>query len=317
MQLFDSEKPFNELLVICNDGAGNGRTSELKETLARVWSGGRLRFKFAQKGDRESLSRLAKRSAVQARERRGALVAVGGDGTINAVAQAAWEAGVPLGIVPRGTFNYLARDLGIPLDIEAAATILTKPRVLDFRPGLVNDQVFMVNASVGLYRKLLEDREAFKQRFGRHRISAMLSGMLSLLGQRSQLRLVIEHGGHSRRVRTPSLFVANNRLQLEQIGLPLAGELGRDRLGAIVVRPVGTARLMGLALLGALGTLGEAEHLEAFPVSRLNVAGLGRHQIKVAMDGEVKRLQLPLTFRRPQHGLQVLVPSMGDAAPRR
>ena len=82
----------------------------------------------------------------------------------------------------------------------------------------INDRVFLVNASLGLYPDLLEDREAYKARFGRSRWVAFVAACATLLRAQRQLRLHIEMGGTVRDVRTLTLFVGNNRLQLQQFG---------------------------------------------------------------------------------------------------
>ena len=108
-------------------------------------------------------------AAIANASEKGTLVAAGGDGTLNAVAAAALESGWRLGIVPLGTFNFYARDLGIPLDARAAARILLEGATREVAVGHINGHLFLNNASFGLYRKLLEDREELKSRLGRYR----------------------------------------------------------------------------------------------------------------------------------------------------
>ena len=123
----------------------------------------------------------ARRAVEQAMAQGGAVVAAGGDGTINAVAQEAHDAGCPMGVLPQGTFNYFSRTHGIPTETTEAIRALMSSRVEPVQVGLVNENVFLVNASLGLYPALLEDREQFKQRFhqspgregARHRDSAV------------------------------------------------------------------------------------------------------------------------------------------------
>ena len=85
--------------------------------------------------------------------------------------------------------------------------------------GLVNDRVFLVNASLGLYPQLLEDREAWKRRLGRSRLVALAAALATLLRAHRRLRLASSTAAAPRDVRTPTLFVGNNRLQMEQIGI--------------------------------------------------------------------------------------------------
>ncbi len=130
----------------------------------------------------------------------------------------------------------------------------------------VDERLFLVNASLGLCPDLLEDREACKARFGRSRAVALCAGLVTLLRAQRQLRLHVEHGRTKRDVRTLTLFVGNNPLQLEHLGLPCEvdgpGGIGQGSLAAIILKPIGTGSMLRLMWHGALGTLGAAEQLE-------------------------------------------------------
>ena len=171
-------------------------------------------------------------AAQAAQQRGGVLVAVGGDGSINLVASQAWRMGLPMGVIPQGTFNYFARAHGISQDAEAAMRQLLDGvrhrRVRPVQVGLLNEHVFLVNASLGLYPQLLADRELFKQRFGRSRwVAAWAAVATALRGPRYlQLRLGTPGAGETT-VRTPTLFVGNNPLQLDQLGMPEAPWVGQ------------------------------------------------------------------------------------------
>ena len=249
---------------------------------------------FAAAGD---LPASAERAAARALATGSAVVAVGGDGTINAVAQAAHAAGCAMGVLPQGTFNYFARTHGIPTEPADAMAALLAATPQPVQVGAVNDRVFLVNASLGLYPDLLEDRETYKSRFGRSRLVALASVAATLLRERRQLRLRIERGGDARDVRTPTLFIGNNRLQLEQVGLAEAPALDAGRMAAVMLRPIGTAAMLWLLVRGAFGSLGEADDIESFEFDHMRVAPRRRHgRLKVAFDGEVAWMRAPLEF---------------------
>lgn len=97
------------------------------------------------------LSEVAAQAAAAAAATNTAVIAVGGDGSLNAVAQAAHSAGCPMGVIPYGTFNYFARTHGIPTDPLAAARMLLEARPLPVQVAAINDRLFLVNASLGIY----------------------------------------------------------------------------------------------------------------------------------------------------------------------
>jgi diacylglycerol kinase family enzyme len=266
--------------------------------------------------DPSALAGLAREAVRRALGCGGAVVAAGGDGTINAVAQQVIGSGRPLGLLPQGTFNYFARAHGVPTDPGAAARALLRARPEPIRVGRVGDRVFLVNASIGLYADLLEDREAWKRRFGRSRAVALLAALATLLRGVRPLRLELTTGGATRKVRTSTLFVGNNPLQLERLGMTVDASIGDGRLAAVVVPPFGGLRLLWLALRGALGGLGDASPLTRLDVERLVVRPSRlslRPSMRIATDGEVLRLPSPLRIEVHPEPLRLLVPAPGDA----
>ena len=266
----------------------------------------------------------AVQSAVQLALRHGgAVVAAGGDGTISTVTQAALTAGCPMGVIPQGTFNYFGRTHGISQDTEAATRSLLGARLQPVQIGRISSadqhRAFIVNASLGLYPKLLEDREAYKQEYGRSRLVAAWAALMTLTTAHRPLRLQLQAGGESRSVRTQTLFIGNNALQLQQTGIPGVAALESGALVAIMLKPVGTRGLLGLMLRGAFGQLGDADSVVSFGFTRLAVqpaAPMQTRRIKVATDGEVFFMRAPLVFDVWPQPLMLLKPSPGDEAER-
>jgi diacylglycerol kinase family enzyme len=312
--------PTSPLQFVINLAAGSSDAEtkrEVIETALRL-AGRRGELLFSRPAE---LARVAQEAAAQAIATRTAMVAVGGDGTLNTVAQAAHAVGCAMGVVPRGTFNYFARTHGIPADTTEAVRLLLRSAPAPVQVAGINDRVFLVNASLGLYPDLLEDREAYKARFGRSRWVAFVAAFATLLRAQRRLRLHIEMGGTARDVQTLTLFVGNNRLQLQQFGAEpedtRAGTPGHGSMAALVLRPIGTLSMIRLMLHGAVGTLGEAQSVERFEFERMVVRPTlapGRRGVKVAFDGEVTRMRAPLDFRVLAKPLYLLMPCPQDTA---
>ncbi len=317
----EAPTPDPALIVVFNVGAGHGRADELRQVLREGCAAAGRRLELLEVQDPMQLLAMAHQAVEQARACGGVVVAAGGDGTINTVAQAALGSGCPFGVLPQGTFNYFSRTHGIPADAAEALQVLLAGHRQPAQVGRVGDRVFLVNASLGLYPKLLEDREEWKRQFGRSRLVAFWAGLVTLLREHRSLRLAVESGGRQRELRTPTLFVGNNALQMEQLGLKEARAIDGGMLAAIALKPVGRLALLGLLLRGAWGRLGEAEDLIHIATPRLVVrarrrlGGLRGQRIKVATDGEVTWMQLPLTFEVAQDTLDLLRPP--SAAPER
>jgi diacylglycerol kinase family enzyme len=317
VEAIETIDPAAPLQFIINAASGQHEPASIgpviEEALRLSGRNGELLFAHPKQ-----LLNIAQKAAARAFGRRSALVAVGGDGTVNTVAQAAHAQGCTLGVLPQGTFNYFARTHGIPVDaLQALQTLLTCEPV-PVQVGLINDHVFLVNSSLGLYPELLQDREAFKARFGRSRLVAFGSALVTMLGGVHRvLRLHIEHGVDSRDIRTTALFIGNNRLQLEQVGLAQASALDQGCLAAVILRPIGELAMLWLLLRGSFGTLGESDTVESFQFHRMVVRprlGWDGFRVKVAFDGEVNWMRAPIEFKVSATPLYLIKPMTENGA---
>jgi diacylglycerol kinase family enzyme len=299
------------LFVVLNAASGSADGAEREQALRSAFDAGGRSYQIERVDDPKRLPAAAATAAAKAKAQHGAVVAAGGDGTLNVVAAAALAHDVPFGALPQGTFNYFGRSYAIPTELGAAAETLLRSSPQRVPVGLLNGIPFLVNASLGLYPELLEDREQYKQRLGRNRAVAAAAGLTTLLREHRQLALTVEQGDQQRVLRTPTLFVGLNRLQLERLGLADDESVGCSRMLAIALPPAGPAELLWLALRGAFGTLGDVPGIERFAFRAMTVRPwlpYGRRRIKVAMDGEVRWLQTPLRFELAPRALQLLLP---------
>ncbi|MFN3581871.1 MAG: diacylglycerol/lipid kinase family protein [Pseudomonas sp.] len=300
------QEPF---VFVMNTSSGSQDAEEIQHSIVRAMDEAGKNYVIMAVDEGSQLLDTAAKAVSRARKEGAIVVAVGGDGTLNAVAQQVLGKGVPFGILPQGTFNYFGRCFGISQETEKALHSLLNARIRPVNVGLLNDRMFLVNASLGLYPTLLEDREEFKQRFGRSRLVALWSAVVTLLRAHRQLRLQIEYEGKTRTLRTPTIVVDNNALQLKHMGLDQTDELARDHLVAITSKPLSTLGLYGVLVRGLLSRLGEDENLISFGFDTLTVRlGRGRKRTKVAMDGEIFHLNSPLVFKVAKDRLPLLVP---------
>jgi diacylglycerol kinase family enzyme len=300
------------LVVVMNARSGSGDADEARAQMRQIFENAGQAHEFLLIDRPENIPAIATRAVEIARQRNGAVIAAGGDGTINAVTQAVLPHELPFGIVPQGTFNYSSRAHGIPLETAAATRALLDARFKPIQVGVINDRIFVVNASLGLYPQLLQDREEYKRQFGRTRAVAFLAGLRSLMQEHRQLSLEIEHDRERELVHTPTLFVGNNPLQLEQIGLPEAQDVQRRRLAAVIIRTQRPGALLWLALRGALGQLADARNVRDFSFRQMTVhprLRYGERAIKVAVDGEILSMRPPLKFSVAPQSLWLMTPA--------
>jgi YegS/Rv2252/BmrU family lipid kinase len=254
-----------------------------------------------------ALPQLTQKIVARHQDKKGIIVVAGGDGTLNAVAQALMHGKTPMGIIPLGTFNYVARALGIPLNpLEAAHTVLNGQHHT-IHVGCVNQRIYLNNASIGLYPRLIEQREYDNHRFGRFRFVAKISGFVSLMREQQKLKLKLIVDGQVKPIESPLVFFGNNQLQLQDYRMKLAECAGQGKLAVVAITEVSKVQILKLITRLQLGTFEQAPEVTAFCADSIRIESKAR-QMKVAIDGEVVYIQTPLHFSVAHCALTVLVP---------
>lgn len=307
--------PSSPLFVVLNAGSGSADAAETREIIEEGCAAAGRRLRIFLVDERTTVQALAREAVERARAVDGVVVAAGGDGTINTVARATLGSGLAFGVLPQGTFNYFSRAHGIPRDTAQALQVLLAEQPRPVQVGLVNDRIFLVNASMGLYAELLEERESYKVRYGRSRWVAFFAGLLTVMRGHRHWNLRIASQGVERDIRTTTLFVGNNPLQLLQVGIEHADAPENGQLAAVALKPMGVLAMPGLLVRGALGRLGSADEVLSFPFESMTVKAGRLHpprRVKVATDGEIAWAEMPLLFRVSPEPLWLVRP---DVAP--
>lgn len=149
-------------LMLLNPKARRGQES-LDPVMARLKGGGLA----VTVEPFDALPEIA-RDIVRLRDSADLVIVCGGDGSVSSAAVAVMESGLPMGIMPMGTANDLARTLAIPMDLPAAAEVIAKGETRRIDVGTVNGHAFFNVASIGLSSKLAQSLDTgMKKRFGR------------------------------------------------------------------------------------------------------------------------------------------------------
>lgn len=246
-------------------------------------------------------------------ERARAVVVAGGDGTINTFAQALAGSGVPLGIIPSGTFNYVARNYDIPEEPEQAVAVIAAQHAVAIDAPNVNGNVFLNNASLGLYAAAIQQRERQQARFGRRRWVAFAAALYAVMRPGRRLDIAVENNGETRHFRTHILFVGNNARQLEDYNLKGADCLASGQLVFHIAKPHTRLGLLWLALRLVIGATTQADELESFCASRVTISARWRRSLRVVLDGELVRLAMPLNFSIQRGALNLITPQRESA----
>jgi diacylglycerol kinase family enzyme len=242
------------------------------------------------------------------------LVAGGGDGTVNAVAAAIIGTETRLGVLPLGTLNHFARDLGIPLDLDAAVATVVSGTVTAVDAGEVNGKIFVNNSSLGLYPAVVRLRDNLQSTAGYGKWRAFLRASMGILLRFPRLRLEMTPVGRSTiRCKTPLLFVGNNSYETGLLTLGTRKRLDGGELW--IVLPAAATRWRMFMLLVAMvrGTEERAEELTTLTSPDLLIRSRKR-RLRVATDGEVITLKPPLRYRIHRKALLVMTPQAAETA---
>jgi diacylglycerol kinase family enzyme len=235
------------------------------------------------------------------------LIVGGGDGTISAAASALVGTNTLLGILPLGTLNHFARDLGIPADLTDAAKVIAARKDCAVDVAEMNEHLFINNSAIGLYPLMVIDRDMQRKRLGRSKRLAMIVASARTLARFGHQRLTLTVNDEKERVDTPLLFVGNNDYRID-LGAPGQRESLDDGQLCVMVMRKKTRRGFIAASIRALFNRMRDDDMERIDgVERLRVSS-HRSSIAVSLDGEVVRAVPPLEYRIRKGALRVIAP---------
>lgn len=296
--------------VILNANAGLGHPRDEIEKLSELFraAGAQAKVHPARNGD--DLVELARRLA---RDKPPVIVAGGGDGTINAVASALVGTDIALGVLPLGTLNHFAKDLGIAAELDQAVRDIVAGHSSRVDVGEVNGRIFLNNSSIGLYPVLVIHREKQRRRLGRGKWHALFWATLTVLRRSPFLDVRLALDGREEQRRASFIFIGNNAYEMEGFNIGSRPRLDGGALSLYATHRRGRWSLLGLALRALFGRLHQADDFDAYTAHSVRLDT--RHKrLPVATDGEVTPMDLPLDYRIRPRALRVVVPRR-DAAP--
>lgn len=289
--------------LIANHGSGRKSAERIRALEARLRQRlPSLQVVRAKHHDEVLTAAKAARAAA-----RGTVFVAGGDGTQNAVANILRGSQVAMAALPLGTFNFFARGFEIPEDPLQAVDALCDGDLRDCSVGQVNGQVFLNNASLGLYPAILRERETVYQRWGRSRMAAYWTVLTTVLRPGHGMSLSVTADGQATHLRTPMIFIGSNPYQLRMMGLEGAHLPEAGKLALYYGPERGRFGMLRTALWLAFGKAKRGREFGMLAGANLELSSRHRH-ISVAIDGERKRFTLPLKISLMEDALRIVVP---------
>jgi diacylglycerol kinase family enzyme len=291
-----------KLLVLLNSRAGTlgqNLTDQVREEFLGLEVQAEVR-----EATGEAMERLARSAAGQDLD---AVVAAGGDGTVSTIAAALAGSSTPLGILPVGTLNHFAKDLGLPLDLIEAIRTVALGRPLKVDVARVNGRVFINNASIGLYPHIVRRREVQRERLKSNKWLAMFFAVLRVFRRFPLVRVRLEVQDGTALRTSPFVFVGNNLYELDLLNIGRRVRLDTGQLTLYVANCTGRLGSLRLGLRALLSRLEQARDFDCIHVQEVRVESRKR-RLLMAIDGELVRMAPPLHFQIWPRALTVLAP---------
>jgi diacylglycerol kinase family enzyme len=297
------------VVVLLNVAAGTVATDSPVQRIVEAFAGTSL------EADVRSVEASSMEEEVRAAagSRAEVVVVGGGDGTLSLAAQVLVGGGKPLGILPLGTLNHFAQDLGIPRELHESVRTIEAGHLREVDVGEANGRVFLNNCSIGLYPQMVKGREVLRHRSGEGKWLAMLRAAYDVLRRFPLVHVTLRVGEREAAFAAPFVFVGNNRYELSLLALGRRGRVDAGELGVYFSRSRGRLGLLRLALLGLLGRLEQDRDFDAFAVPCVEI-GTHRSHLRVALDGELAAIVPPVRCRSRPRALRVLAPPQEAAA---
>jgi diacylglycerol kinase family enzyme len=283
--------------IVVNQGAGSALSGDLTKKLEKHLPEARIRKIEESEGD-------DLKDALEEAANAGEVVGVsGGDGSINCAAQIAIDAGKPLLVIPGGTLNHLARDLGVE-DARTAVTALKEGSGIAMDVATIDGKAFLNTASFGSYAELVDAREKLESRIGKW--PAVLVAMIRVLRHGDPIEVEID--GRARKIWM--IFIGNCRYHPSGFAPAWRERLDDGQLDIRIVdaRPFARSRLIASVLTGRLG---RSRIYEQRVAEQLKVRSL-QGPLRLARDGETFDGPDEFVVEKIPKGLKVYAPVEGS-----
>jgi diacylglycerol kinase family enzyme len=230
------------------------------------------------------------------------LVVAGGDGTVNGAVDEIGGSSTPLGIIPRGTYNHFARDLGLPDDEDACIEIIAAKNMRTVDIAEANGKIFLNNASIGAYPFALILRDQYENHRGMQKRFAMIGAVIKTFFIFPVVSVTIETEKETYVRKTPFVFIGNNvytsgkRERLDEGVLSVYCAHKKSRWG-----------ILFMGLLSAVSSLKE-QYFDEHITKNLTIE-LKKNRTYVALDGDIISLNSPVQFSVRPQSLKVFAPT--------
>lgn len=232
-----------------------------------------------------------------------ALLVAGGDGTVNLLLPQLIASDVPVGLLPLGTLNLLARDIGLEGNLDDIVSHLSRLHARFVDLGEVNGRLFHSNAGLGFFARMAREREDARHLVPSSKtLGFMLAAMRAIWFHRP-ISIEVTVNGVAQTHEADALLVTNNHFE----GSPWHRDrLDTGMLEVHMLKAAGRTQRIRAALAVYRGTWRDLPHLQSFTTDAVTVRRRGRSRSTIALDGEIYRVSNPIRFRSKPAAIELI-----------
>lgn len=239
------------------------------------------------------------------------VILMGGDGTVSQATNALAGGDKAIGVLPGGTFNWIAQDLGMPLSMDLAVQALADGRIVPVDAGDMDGRLFLHNVSLGLHTVTVRTRDEYRRKLGVNKAVAAAFALLRTAWHPPLLHGYLESEENAEFIRAPFVFIGMNRFDTESMAFLRRESLDDGRLSVFYAarfsRPA-RLRIFRMALYTIIKRrMKEVPELSSFWVPSLTLKSR-KSRLKVVADGEMVDVETPIHFRVRHRYLRMVVP---------
>jgi diacylglycerol kinase family enzyme len=247
--------------------------------------------------------RLARAVGTAIAEKPDALLVAGGDGTINRLLDDLQKADIPVGLLPLGTLNLLARDVGLEGGLAAILPRLAQLDVRHIDLASVNEHLFHSNAGLGFFARMAREREEARHRIPSSKKLGFVLAALRSIWLHRPVTIDITVDGVVETYEADALLVTNNHFDGSEWR---RGALDAGMLELHMLQAAGFVARLRAAAAVYRGTWRALPHLRSVTASSVTVRRRGRSRSTIALDGEIYRVGNPIRFSSKPAALELI-----------
>lgn len=228
------------------------------------------------------------------------LIVLGGDGTMNTLANLLVHTKAVMAPLSGGTFNHFTRGLKTPQNLDAALRNIKTAKMQKIDVVSVNGIYFVNNSMLGLYPHSLQIRSTLQDTLGKWP-AAIIAVVRTLAKFHTYHMYIGKHEYH-----TPYVFIGNNHFGLEELGLPGRKRFDSGEMSVYVAHARNRWTVAKLTVMAALRRLHDADEFAIVPVGKEFTVETKRKRMRVSHDGELSHVRTPLVYTMHPKKLNIL-----------